>query len=358
MWVYSMRQAVGCFIILSGLLFISHSYVRAESGASFGDAVVIESLDLDIIGTGLHRFKFRAGSTNTGQPIWVPVIVAKGAASGPKLLLTAAVHGDELNGVAVIHSLLGSINTNTLKGLIVAIPGLNQPGMIANSRYFVGASSGGFKTDLNRIFPGRTDGDGIAERYIGRLWGYILSSDYDLAVDLHTQTIGTQYPLFVFADFRNKLAQQMAFDLMPDMIKNDAGQKGTLETSLLNRGIPTVTLEVGGPKKWQPELIGRAVAGLRNLMVSAEMIDGEKVVSAVPPYVGAVSTNIYTDVGGFAYLKVDLKEPVVKDQVVAVMLDAYGKEIATYTAPHDGIVLSIATDPLREPGAMLVRILR
>ncbi|WP_262693828.1 succinylglutamate desuccinylase/aspartoacylase family protein [Kordiimonas aquimaris] len=345
-------------LISAGLLLPAMQNAHASFGASLGDAIEIEMLNAAQMDVGIHRLKFRAGSTNTGQPIWVPIIVAKGAKPGPKLLLTAAVHGDELNGIAAIHSLIDGLDTQAVSGLIVAVPGLNQPGMIANSRHFVGSDGGGSKTDLNRIFPGRLDGGDVAERYVARLWASILSADFDLAVDLHTQTIGTLYPLFVFSDFRNDISRQMAFDLMPDMIKNDAGQKGTLETSFLSRGIPAVTFEVGGPKKWQPDLIARAVSGLRNLMIGAEMIEGVKMESATEPFVGSVSTNVYTEVGGFAYLKVGLKEHVRQNQVLAVMLDAYGQEIATYVAPHDGIVLSVATDPLREPGAMLVRILR
>lgn len=346
------------FVAMVCMLLPITQNVHASLGASLGDAIEIETLNADQMDVGIHRLKFRAGSTNTGLPIWVPIIVAKGAAPGPKLLLTAAVHGDELNGIAAIHSLLDGLDVQAIRGLIVAVPGLNQPGMIANNRHFVASDGGGSKTDLNRIFPGRLDGGDVAERYVARLWTSVLSADFDLAVDLHTQTIGTLYPLFVFADFRNAISRQMAFDLMPDMIKNDAGQKGTLETSFLSRGIPAVTFEIGGPKKWQPDLIARAVSGLRNLMISAEMIEGVKTKPTAEPFVGSVSTNVYTEVGGFAYLKVSLKEYVKENQVLAVMLDAYGREIATYTAPHDGIVLSVATDPLREPGAMLVRIMR
>lgn len=317
----------------------------------------VTSLTASTMAPGLHRLKFNAGSTNTGEAIWVPLLVARGAEAGPKLLLTSAVHGDELNGISVIHRLIQSIDVTALSGTLVVVPGVNQPGMNANNRHFVSSDEGGNMADLNRLFPGRLDGGNAADRYVGQLWHRIFKNNADYAVDLHTQTRGSDYPLFVFADFRNPTSRQMAFDLAPDIIKNDRGQDGTLETALLRAGVPSVTLEVGGPKRWQPDLVARSVSGLQNLMKGIGMLQGDKVDPVVEPIVGATSVNVYTDVGGFAYIHVGLKERIQKGQKVATMVDAYGQELASYYAPRDGVVLSVATDPLREPGAMLVRIL-
>lgn len=327
---------------------------NVSDGAS---ATVVEALDVSGMSTGLHRLKFNAGSTNTGEAIWVPLLVIKGAKPGPRLLLTSAVHGDELNGISVIHGLARALDASSLQGTVIGVPGVNQPGMNANNRHFLGAGQGGNMADLNRLFPGRLDGGNTAERYVGQLWHHVLKGNADFAVDLHTQTRGSDYPLFVFADFRNPVSRQMAFDLSPDLIKNDSGQDGTLETTLMRAGIPAVTLEVGGPKRWQDDLVARAVSGLINAMKGLEMLAGEKTGSTVEPFVGASSVNVYTDVGGFAYVHVVLKDRVSKGQKVATMVDAYGHELASYYSPHDGVVLSVATDPLREPGAMLVRIL-
>ena len=334
----------------------------AVSGQATADRVEqrareIKSLAVSDMPVGLHRLKFNAGSRNTGEAIWVPVLVVKGAKAGPKLLLTSAVHGDELNGISVIHRLLQTMEVSSLSGTVIVVPGVNQPGMNANNRHFVGSDLGGNMSDLNRLFPGRLQGGNAAERYAGQLWHNVFKNNADFAVDLHTQTRGSDYPLFVFADFRNPVARQMAFDLSPDLIKNDQGQKGTLETALMRAGIPSVTLEVGGPKRWQPDLVERSVTGLHNVMKGLDMLPGEKFTARTEPVVGATSVNIYTDVGGFAYIHVGLKDKVSKGQKVATMVDAYGAELASYYAPYDGVVLSVATDPLREPGAMLVRIL-
>lgn len=349
-------------ILVSSLFFYASTPLVAmqERGHTLpgeSSANIIETLDVNGLEPGSYRFLFNAGSRNTGEAIWVPVMVLKGPVDGPRLMITAAVHGDELNGIAVIHGLINRLNQKTLNGTVVLVPGVNQPGMNANNRHFVGSGGGGSMTDLNRVFPGRGPQGSTAERYVAELWKNILRDNADYAIDLHTQTQGSDYPLFVFSDFRSPVARQMAFDLGPDLIKNDAGQSGSLETTMMKAGIPAVTFEVGGPKTWQPELIARATTGVQNVMRRLDMVSGDLEEPAVEPYVGANTTNIYTDYGGFAYIHVALKDRVQKGQKIATIVDAFGHEIASYTSPNQGVVLSVATDPLREPGAMLVRIL-
>lgn len=324
-----------------------------------GDVRIIDRLDVAALPAGRHNFYFKAGWRSTGVPIHVPVVVVKGAQDGKRLMLTAAVHGDELNGIGVIHRLLGRLESGSLSGTVVAVPGLNQPGMMANNRRFPVSSGGGALVDLNRSFPGEDDDNAPAsDRYLGTLWHNLIVGNADIAVDIHTQTRGSAYPLFVFADFANAVTHQAAFLLGPDMIKNDAGQDGTLETSLMKAGIPAVTLEVGAPKVFQHDLITRAVAGLENLMQAHGMLAGEAVLPDERPVVGSSYTNVYTDTGGVAVLHVALKDRVEKGQHVATLYDPFGRELGRYKAPHDGWVLAVATDPLREPGTMLVRILQ
>lgn len=331
---------------------------QADTGDRIGGVPVIDSLDAASLPAGRHEFYFRAGWRNSGQSILVPVVVIRGARDGKRLLLTAAVHGDELNGIGVIHRLLETLDADDLSGTLVTVPGVNQPGINANIRGYAASSGGGYSVDANRRFPGTLKLDGSAvDRYLGRLWHGLLKPNADLAVDLHTQTRGTAYPLFVFADFRNSVAREAAFLLGPDMIKKDKGQKGTLETSLMENGIPAVTFEVGAPKVFDAALIARSVDGIRNLMRRHDMITGEAVRPSLAPFVGSDYTNVYTETGGIAVLHVKLMDAVEGGQHVATLYDPFGNEIKRYMAPHSGRVLAISTDPMKEAGSMLVRIL-
>ena len=338
--------------------------VNAEEQAGYtvtgdmrGGVPVISSLNTTKLPAGRYFFYFQAGTMASGQPLHVPVMVVQGAKPGRRLALTAAVHGDELNGIAVIHQLMRSVEPETMSGTLLALPGVNQTGLVNNHRTFQSSKGGGSQTDPNRIFPGTLVSGSPAEQYIGAVWHGLLKDNADTAIDIHTQTTGSIYPLFVFSDFRNKKARALAFALMPDLIKNDTGEKGSLETTYIEASIPAVTFEVGRPKVFQNSLIQRAVAGLKNVMVLEGMLEGQLQLAEPAPFVGSSYTNVQAQEAGTAHLKVRLLDEVEKGQLIAVIVDPFGKEIRQYFAPHGGRVLSVATDPLREAGTMLVRIL-
>jgi predicted deacylase len=347
------------FLFAAFAMIFAAPVMAEDTGDRLGGVPVIGALTVESLVPGRHDFYFRAGWRNSGQALHVPVVVVKGARPGKRLLLTAAVHGDELNGIGVIHRLLEGIDAQSLSGTLIAVPGVNQPGINANNRRYMASGGGGYMVDPNRDFPGTDQlGGSTVRRFLGALWHGLFKDNTDLAVDLHTQTRGTAYPLFVFADFKNGTAKEAAFLLGPDMIKNDHGQKGTLETTLMEAGIPAVTFEVGSPKVFQQGLITRAVGGIRNLMRRHSMIAGDSMPPPVAPIVGSSYTNVYTETGGIAVLHVALKDAVTRGQHVATLYDPFGREIKRYVAPHDGWVLAVSTDPMKEAGAMLVRILQ
>ena len=71
----------------------------------------------------------------TQTAVYLPVHVVHGRRPGPRLFLTAAVHGDEINGIAIIRRLLESASLKSLRGTLVAVPVVNVYGFIRHSRY-------------------------------------------------------------------------------------------------------------------------------------------------------------------------------------------------------------------------------
>jgi len=351
-FVMQFQTFIAAIALIAGL-----ASPTAAAPAPQGEALVVSHIETGMLVPGRHHFYLKVAARASGQPYLVPVIVIKGRKEGTRLGLFAAIHGDELAGIRVIHKLADEIDPEKLQGTLLMVPGLNQSGLEAGNRHFISGSGSGFRTDLNRTMPGELRGD-VAERYAADLWRGVMEGKVDQVIDLHTQTRGTAYPLFVFADFANAGARQMALDLMPDMIKNDPGEPGTVETTFMRAGTPAVTYEIGVPERFDPAMIARAHDGILNVMRRAGMIEGRVVTAKKAPIIGASYSNVMTEQGGFAVIHVKLMEAVKRGQLVATLYDPFGREIATYIAPHDGHVLSLATDPRREPGAMLVRILR
>ncbi len=314
---------------------------------------VIDRLDVADLPAGqVERFWFRAGDSALAQPRLVPVIVVKGARPGPKLLVTAGIHGDELNGIDVVHR-LAAIDPAVLAGTLVMVPGLNTPGLLQGTREFTPNDSRG-SANLNREMPGEDGGNGVAN-YAGRLWSRLMRPNADEAVDLHTQSRGTAYVMYAFAS--SPRARAMAELMAPDIIKLDPGEKGTVENEMVRAGVPAITLELGKPEVFDAGMIDRAVAGITNLMREKGMLAGTIVARSSATFTGNRQEPVRAPRAGFAHLLAPLGSDVVKGQVIATMSDAFGRETDRIVAPVSGRISTSFTDPRRERGGMIVRII-
>lgn len=344
-------------LLILGALFAARDGRAATepTGDRIDGTAVIARLDAGDLAAGQTcRFWFRVADNAVGQGWYVPVIVVRGARPGPRLLLTAGVHGDELNGIAVIHRLAARIDPASLAGTVIAVPGLNTPGLLHHSRAFT-PGDGRDGWNLNRLMPGKSKDADIGERYAARLWEALLRPNADTAIDLHTQSRGTAYVMYAFASGKRALA--IANLVAPDIIKLDPGVKGSVETEMVRDGVPAITLELGRPESFDAVMIGRAVDGIMRVMADMKMIDaGLTTPAAVTPWTGNAIVPVFAPRGGFATILAPLGGDVAKGDVVATIADPFGRTLARVLAPAAGRVNTVATDPLRDPGDMLLRI--
>ncbi|WP_162064049.1 succinylglutamate desuccinylase/aspartoacylase family protein [Vibrio taketomensis] len=316
---------------------------------------VIQALDVADLTAGEHKFMFRVASDALSQWHHLPVMVFKGEKPGKKIMITAGVHGDEYNGVLAAQKTARELVGKELAGTVTIVPMINLTGMLHHSRDFFSADPDASPCNLNRFFPGDQNGN-EANRFIHALWHNILLPNADLAIDLHTQTSGTVYPLYVFADFRLEQAVEMARLINPDAILNDPGDAGVLETVWNNSGVPSITIEVGMGRYTELDLIKRTVDGIFNVLRHHEVLDGE-VDAVVPCLEGQDITSIRAEIGGFVIPQVAMMDKVTQDQLVAIQYDNFGDELQRYFAPCAGTVLSHNIEPIRAPGSLVVRLI-
>lgn len=316
----------------------------------------LKALDVDALAPGEHKLWFAVATDAVGHAQTLPVRVFKGEQAGKRVMITAGVHGDEQNGILTAQSLARALVGKKLAGTVTIVPTVNLSGIERHSRDFHSAAPDSSSANLNRLFPGSADGDD-ASRYAFSLWENLLKPNADLAIDLHSQTSGSAYPLYVFADYRLEEAIAMARLVNPDVILDDPGDPGILETVYNRAGIPSITIEVGVGRYTDIDMVGRATQGVLNILRAYEMLDEPVSRSDTPCVEGKKIVSIRANQGGFVLCHVPLLAKVEVGQSLATQYDSFGDVVDEYVAPVSGTVISHNVEAVRAPGSLVVRLI-
>ena len=272
----------------------------------------------------------------SSDDVRVPFIVARGREEGPVVGVCAAVHGNELNGIKIIHSLLKELDLRRLKGSLICAPIVNVPSYNAGIRNFVDG------IDLNHVFPGKPDGKPAEQDARAFCKTFIPSLDF--LVDIHTASDGRTNTMYVRADMADELSRQMAFDFNPQIILHAKGGDGTLRAAARRRKVPAITVEAGNPAVIQGRMVYEGESGILNVMKGLGMLEGEKRMIR-DPVVCSNSRWIRSVTGGLLETRFKLAEQVEKGQLLALTRDPFGNRINEYRAPTAGIVIGMLSNP-------------
>lgn len=325
-------------------MFNNHNTLTGNLGLP-----IIERFDLDQTPKGSRRhYWLKVISDGFANPISIPLMVLRGAEDGPTLGLTAAVHGNELNGIPVIQRLFNEVSPTELRGTIVAAPVVNVPSFMRQKRRF---NDG---VDLNHIMPGKADGN-VSQVYAFRFMDRLVKH-FDYLLDLHTASQGRINSYYIRADMDIPIVAQLARLQNPDIIIHNPPSDGTLRGAADELGIPAITLEVGNPSTFQKKLIRGGVVGLHNALCHLQMIDDE-----IEPRTDGIETVVcpsskwlYTDAGGLLTVPVELRQKFEKGHEIAVLRDVFGEAIRTYPALEEGIVIGKSVNPISQTGARII----
>jgi predicted deacylase len=330
------------------------------TGDVLQETPVISQLNLNDLEPGrMHRFFFQGVQMGTGQYWYVPVMVAKGRRAGKRICLSAGVHGDELSPLDTLRRIMAALDPERMSGAVMAVCGISRPAIESIRPHWPTAQSGGLAVDINRVWPGDEEGENAPTRQAGILWQRLFKNNIDVTLDYHTVSTGSDFTLFLFADFRQSEVQQIAQLFPCEQIKNDPGLKGTLETAFIEAGIPALTIEIGAARRFDTHKIELAVEGSLNVLKHYQVIEDPlgRTAKEAGTFFGDTFETIRATAGGFLELQVDLKDPVRPGQPVAIQRNAFGDIVATYTAGVFGQVAVIARDALCEPGGRVMQIL-
>jgi predicted deacylase len=337
---------------------------QAEPTCYTGDTLqtipVISQLNLSDLERGQHyRFFFQGVQMGTGQHWYVPVLVARGKGEGKCMALIAGVHGDELSSMNAVQRVMAQLKPEEMTGTVLAILGVSRAALELTQASWPMAYGGGSAVDINRVWPGDEAGSNPPTRHAGLLWNRLIKHNIDTAIDFHTVSTGSDFTLFIYADLRKPEICQMA-ELFPvEQIKDDIGEEGTLETTLVEAGIPALTVEIGSPRIFDAQKIALAVEGTLNVLKHHQVIHGPlgRTAKTVGTFFGDQFETIRSTTGGFLEMLVDVGAKVTPGQQVALQRNVFGDIVAEYHASVTGEVATIARDALSEPGSRIMQIL-
>jgi len=277
----------------------------------------------------------------TGEPIVVPLRVVRAAAPGPTLCVTAAVHGDELNGAGVIRRLIASPPFTLVRGSLVLAPVVNVLGFTRHSRYMPD------RRDLNRSFPGQADGS-LASRYAHAFFHEVLLR-CDACVDLHTAAIRRTNMPNVRADLQDRRVAELAARFDAEITLLGKGPKGALRREACRAGVPTIILEAGEPWKIEPAAVEAGLRGVHNVLAAMGMIDEP----ALPPafrFKASRGLWVRADAGGMLTFHAAPGDVVEAGQPLATNTTLLGRRQNVLTSPISGLILGMTTHPSVQPG--------
>lgn len=309
----------------------------------------IQKLDLDAIPQGtMHKLWLDLVTDTFGQPISIPVLVAKGALPGKVIGITAAVHGNELNGIPVIQRVFKDIDVSSLSGTIIGVPGVNVPAITRRSRRFIDG------TDLNHIMPGDPKGN-VSGVYASRFFDRVITS-LDFLIDLHTASNGRINTYYLRADMSHEVTAQMAHLLNAEIIVHNPPSDGTLRGAADEHGIPSITLELGNPNVFQKDMIGEGLIGIQNVLNHFGFIEGEVEPPDDLPVKCASSYWLYTQRGGMVRVLCGIGEMVEEGEVVAIQHNIFGDLMDEVVAPERGIVIGKQVSPISQSGGRILHL--
>lgn len=285
----------------------------------------------------------------THAEVHMPVQVVNGKRAGPTLFVSAAVHGDELNGVEIIRRLLAYRGLSSLRGALIAVPIVNVHGFLEQSRYLPD------RRDLNRSFPGSEKGS-IAAR-LANLFTTEILAQADCGIDFHTGALHRSNLPQIRANLDDELTLELARAFAVPVIINANLRDGSLREAAASRGIPSLLYEAGQALRFDEVGIRAGLRGVLNVMRALNMLPARKVARArVEPVMARETRWIRAPSSGIVRTHARLGQSVNTGDVLATLSDPFGQNASIAKATFPGIVIGQTNLPLAHEGDALCHV--
>lgn len=298
-----------------------------------------------------RTLKIPVAAMVTNADVNLTVQIIHGKKPGPVLLVSAAIHGDEINGVEIIRRLLKLRQLSGLAGTLIVVPIVNIHGFVANSRYLPDGR------DLNRSFPGSAKGSlagRLAYTFINKVVSHATHG-----IDLHTGARHRANLPQIRFDPTDPVCTEMANAFGLPVILHSESKEGTFRKAAADQGIPIILYEAGEALRFDEVCIRAGMNGIVNVMRQLGMI--RRVRRKKEPQETTVALNsiwVRSPTSGILRTLLPLGARTTKGSVIALVADPMGEFEVEVTAPCEGIVIGRVNLPLVHEGEALFHIAR
>ena len=284
-------------------------------------------------------------------PLFMPIKVIHGKQSGPCLLVTAAMHGNQLNGTEIINKLLALNRVQKLHGTLIAVPVLNVYGLINRSRYLPGDIS------LDTSFPGSETGTHDAR--LAHIFSTEIFSKADACIDLQTGDLNYSNLPQIYVHMKDKAAKSMAVAFNAPVISNAECEKGMYKTMAHEAHKPFVLYEAGEAMRFDPYAIKTGVDGVINVMKKLEMLPDRspKNPKQKQHFFSDSNVWVHAEASGVCHSQLELGQRVKEGDLLCTISDPFGAaDSVDMYSPHEGVVIGKNNLPLVQEGEALFQL--
>ena len=297
------------------------------------------------------NFRYTISETYLGEPVRIPVTVINGKEPGPNAVLSAASHGDELNGIEIVREVAHEWDHTGLHGTIICLPVLNVPAFLAQERYLPI-----YDRDLNRSFPGDPDSTS-AKRMAHTIFRNFIEP-CDIGLDFHTSTRGRTNMLHIRADMAAPAVARLANAFGTNVIIAGDGPEGSLRAEAKAVDTPTITVEMGEAHRFQRALIDEALQGVESVFAEYGLHPDAQV--TWPGWRTVIDSDQKTwlraDIGGIVEMHHERGTLVEAGQDICTITNPFKEDSDTVSAPFTGLLVGVLENPVVYPGNPLCHI--
>lgn len=283
-------------------------------------------------------------------PTTLPVRVIRGKREGPVVFVSAAIHGDELNGIEIIRRLRKLPVIRRIRGTLILVPIVNVYGIMTLSRYLPD------RRDLNRSFPGSTKGS-LASRVAKTFFDEIVKK-CDLGIDLHTAAIHRSNLPQVRTNIGNDLTLGLAKAFGAPVILHSELRDNSLRQTAQEQGIPILLYEAGEALRFDEASVRIGTKGIVNVLRAFGMLSAVRRKPTAPPVIAHESSWLRAPGSGMLRTVKGLGATVQNGDIIAYLDDPIVDESHEIRATFGGVVIGRSEIPLVQEGDAIFHIAR